>query len=68
MRPVSRIGLFFLFIVGLNSPGFAQSGIITTYAGPGMPANGGMAIDRAIDWPRSVAPDGAGGFYVAGQI
>jgi len=65
MRPMSRIGLFFLFIVGLNSPGIAQSGIITTYAGPGMPVNGGLAIDQAVDRPGSVVLDGAGGFYVA---
>src|SRR5512135_1988699 len=65
MRPISRIGMFFLFIAGLNSPGFAQSGIITTYVGPGMPLNGGLAIDQAIDAPSSVALDGTGGFYVA---
>ncbi len=65
MRPFFRIGLLFLFSVRLNSPGFAQSGIITTYVGPVMPVDGGLAIDQAIDGPTSVAPDGAGGFYVA---
>jgi hypothetical protein len=65
MRPFFRIGLLFLFSVRLNSPGFAQSGIITTYVGPGVPVDGGLAIDQAIDGPTSVVPDGAGGFYVA---
>jgi hypothetical protein len=65
MRPMSRIGTFFLFIAWLNSPGSAQTGIITTYVGPGMPAIGEQAIDQVIDVPRSVVPDGTGGFYVA---
>jgi sugar lactone lactonase YvrE len=67
MRPLFRTGLLLLFIAGLDSPGFAQSGIITTYVGPGMPVNGGLAIDQAIDRPTSVVPDGAGGFYVASE-
>jgi len=67
MRTISRIGFFFLFIARLNSPGFTQSGIITTYAGPHMPVNGGMAIDQAIDRQVSVAQDGTGGFYVASE-
>jgi sugar lactone lactonase YvrE len=50
----------------LNSSfGFSQSGVITTYVGPGMPVDGGLAIDQAIDLPTSVVADGAGGFYVA---
>ena len=65
MRPIYRVGLFFLFIAGLNSAGFAQSGIITTYAGPAMPVSLGLAIDQAIDGPMSAVPDGAGGFYGA---
>ncbi len=44
----------FMFIVQLNSPGFAQPRIITTYVGPGMPVSGGAAIDQAIDQPKSV--------------
>ncbi len=67
MRPMSRIGLFSLFIAGLNSPGFAQSGIITTYAGPTMPVDGGLATSQAFDRPASVVSDGAGGFYFASQ-
>ncbi len=44
---------------------FAQSGIITTYAGPGLPADGSLAVGQAIEGPTSVTSDGAGGFYVA---
>jgi hypothetical protein len=68
MRPTSRAGLFFLFIVGLNVPGFAQSGIITTYVGPGMPVNGGPATEQAIDRPTAVALNGAGGFYLTSEM
>jgi hypothetical protein len=68
MRTIFQIGWFFLFIVGLNSPCFSQSLIITTYVGPAMPVNGGLAIDQAIDVPQSVAPDGTGGFYVTSVL
>ncbi|MBP1599189.1 MAG: hypothetical protein H6Q05_4566, partial [Acidobacteria bacterium] len=68
MRRISQIALFFLFVVRLNAPGFAQSGIITTYVGPGLPVNGELAASQPIDRPASVAPDGAGGFYVASWI
>jgi trimeric autotransporter adhesin len=60
-----RISLPFLFFVQLSSSGFAQSGIITTYVGPGLPVNGAQATTQAIDNPYSVAADGIGGFYVA---
>jgi sugar lactone lactonase YvrE len=56
-----------LFFVQLNLSGLAQSGIITTYAGSGSPANGALATSQAIDLPASVALDGAGGFYVASE-
>jgi trimeric autotransporter adhesin len=65
MKSLIRIGLPFLFFVQLSLNGFAQSGIITTYVGPGLPLNGAQATTQAIDDPRSVAADGAGGFYVA---
>lgn len=45
--------------------GFAQSGIISTYAGPGLPVNGSLATAQPLDGPSSLALDGAGGFYVA---
>ena len=61
----TRIGLALLCIAQLNSVGFAQSGIITTYVGPQLPVNGTQAITQAIDDPTSVASDGGGGFYVS---
>src|SRR5438876_243216 len=62
-RIVCRAGLLFfiLSISGLAS--FAQ--IMTTYAGPPLPVSGQPAVTQAIDGPRSVAPDGAGGFFVS---
>jgi trimeric autotransporter adhesin len=59
------IGLLVLCAILPNSAGFAQPGIITTYAGPGSPVTGSLAAGQAIDAPNSVAPDGNGGFYVA---
>jgi sugar lactone lactonase YvrE len=65
MRLIAQIVLPFLIFVQLNLPSSAQSGIITTYAGPGLPVDGSLATNQAIDAPSSVAPDGTGGFYVA---
>ena len=65
MKALLRIGLPCLFFLQLNMISFAQSGIITTYVGPNLPVNGAMATTQTIDFPSSVAPDGAGGFYVA---
>src|SRR2546422_890442 len=55
---------FILSISGLAS--FAQ--IITTYAGgPPLPVSGQPAVTQAIAVPGSVAPDGAGGFFVSSR-
>ena len=65
-RIVCRAGLLFfiLSISGLAS--FAQ--IITTYAGgPPLPVSGQPAVTQAIAVPGSVAPDGAGGFFVSSR-
>jgi trimeric autotransporter adhesin len=59
-----RICLAAFFFTQLTMSGLAQSGIITTYAGPAMPANGTLATIHAIDYPTSVTPDGRGGFYM----
>jgi sugar lactone lactonase YvrE len=64
MKSLTQIGFFFLLLVHLDVIGFAQSGIITTYAGPGLPINGSLATSQAIGAPSSIAVDGAGGFYV----
>jgi sugar lactone lactonase YvrE len=62
-----RIGLPFWFFAQLSLSSFAQSGIITTYVGPGLPVNGALATTQFIDGPFSVTPDGAGGFYVSSE-
>src|SRR2546422_141434 len=65
-RIVCRAGLLFfiLSISGLAS--FAQ--IITPYAGgPPLPVSGQPAVTQAIAVPGSVAPDGAGGFFVSSR-
>jgi sugar lactone lactonase YvrE len=65
MKLSARIGLSFLFLAQMALIGFAQSGIITTYAGPGLPVDGSLATTQSIEGPASVTSDGAGGFYVA---
>jgi trimeric autotransporter adhesin len=65
MRAPRRIGLVFLFFFQLSPGGFCQSGIITTYVGPGRPISGALATTQAIDNPYGVATDRAGGLYVS---
>src|SRR5438093_969434 len=62
-RIVCRAGLLFFIISISGLASFAQ--IITTYAGPPLPVSGQPAVTQAIDGPSSVAPDGAGGFFVS---
>ena len=65
MKSCTRI-VFYCFL--LSQPFmfcYAQPGIITTYAGPGLPVNGSLAAGQALEGPSSLASDGAGGFYVA---
>src|SRR5262245_1986273 len=42
---------------------FAQTGTITTYAGPRLPAIGAQAATQVMN-PESAIPDGSGGLYV----
>jgi hypothetical protein len=65
MKTFYRLGLVLLVFAHFNSGSFAQSGIISTYAGPGLPANGAQATTQALDIGLSVVPDGAGGIFVA---
>ncbi len=58
-----RILLAIIFFGATIPSGFAQPGIITTYVGPKLPADGGWATISDIGQVSSVAPDGAGGFY-----
>ena len=64
MRFLKSVPFTILFLVLSASTSIAQ-GIITTYAGPALPRNGELAVSQAIDFPTSVVPDKAGGFYVA---
>jgi sugar lactone lactonase YvrE len=65
MKLLIRIASSFLLLAPLSLVGFAQSGIITTYAGPGLPTNSPSALGQAIGAPSALAADGAGGYYVA---
>ena len=65
MKLLTRTGLPVIFFLYMTLTGFAQSGIITTYAGPGLPVDGSLATGQSIEGPSSVTSDGAGGFYVA---
>ncbi len=64
MKTPYRTGLNLCFVFFLTVSGLAQSGIITTYAGPGLPANGAQATSQAIDAPEGIVADGSGGFYL----
>jgi sugar lactone lactonase YvrE len=63
-----RIGLILLLLAQFSSTAAAQSKLIKTYAGPLLPTMGSQATTQAIDQPGQVAPDGAGGFYVASYL
>jgi sugar lactone lactonase YvrE len=65
MKVLQRVVLpLFLFILWALC-GFAQSRIIATYVGPGLPVSGEQAVAQSIDCPGGVVADGAGGFYVS---
>jgi hypothetical protein len=57
--------LAFWFCTQFSFDILAQTGIITTYVGPGLPINGALATTQSLDEPTSVALDGIGGIYVA---
>jgi hypothetical protein len=65
MRIFMRMMLPWMFCAQLSSNGFAQSGIITTFAGSGSPVNAALATTEPLDRPESIALDGVGGFYVS---
>src|SRR5215831_5054838 len=62
---MSRWATSLLCVLLLNVTSFAQSYTITTYAGPSLPVNGGLATTQAIDFPYAVISDAAAGFYVS---
>jgi sugar lactone lactonase YvrE len=65
MRTLLRQMLVCMFFCQLYYFCFAQTEIITTYAGIGLLRNGALATTQAIHSPQSVVSDGAGGFYIA---
>ncbi|MCI0625520.1 MAG: IPT/TIG domain-containing protein [Acidobacteria bacterium] len=68
MKPF-HVALSLVFLIGFDLSLFAQSSIITTYAGVGrvLPGSEVPAVNQLIDQPTSVIPDRAGGFYFASQ-
>ena len=67
MNGFNNLALSCLFFSDLSA--FAQSSIITTYAGRGrtLPVSGAQAVTQPIEAPSSVIPDAAGGFYIASR-
>jgi sugar lactone lactonase YvrE len=66
MMPLARIALAFLFVAQLSLSCFAQSGIITTVAGNGIPGfsgDGGPASAAKLSLPGGVAVDSAGNLF-----
>ena len=68
MKALKRIALASLFFTQLSLSGFAQSGIITTYAGDGAygySGDGGPATTAMLAAPEGVAVDTAGNLFIA---
>jgi trimeric autotransporter adhesin len=65
MKLTARIGMVLFIVTQLSLIANAQSGIITTYAGPGAPVSGSFAKDQAIDGPTAIISDRASGLYIA---
>jgi sugar lactone lactonase YvrE len=65
MKTWSHLGYLFAFFGLITANASAQSGIISTYAGPQSPVNGALATTQEIDLPDAVVADGVGGFYVS---
>ncbi|HYR84529.1 MAG TPA: NHL repeat-containing protein [Terriglobia bacterium] len=55
----------FVLLILFASGGFAQSLVVTTYAGALVPGPGTAAVAYGIGGPNSLIPDGTGGFYVS---
>src|SRR5262245_24319969 len=60
-----RLCLLLTLLALFDWNAFAQSSVITTFAGRSIPINGAPAIAQGIGRPVSVISDGNGGFYTA---
>jgi hypothetical protein len=67
MTRLERLVLSLTLLATFDSNAFAQSPIITTYAGRSIPISGVPAIAQPIRRPVSVISDGNGGFYMASE-
>jgi trimeric autotransporter adhesin len=65
MRVFLRMSFLCLLWIQLRFNCFAQSGIITTYAGSGSPGNVALATTEIFNTQASFALDGVGGLYVS---
>jgi sugar lactone lactonase YvrE len=68
MKSLLRIALTCLYLLQLSLIGFAQSGIISTFAGYGTRGFGGdgaSATSASLNEPSGVAVDAAGNLYIA---
>jgi hypothetical protein len=68
VKTLLRIGLPFFLFAQLNLSGFAQSSIITTYAGigtQGFSGDGGPATAAQLSQPSDVTVDSLGNLYIA---
>ena len=67
VKEICCLGASTLLLLLFAGRGLAQSSTITrtitTYAGNPFPVSGARATTQAIEYPFSVIPDGAGGFY-----
>jgi len=61
---VSRVVIGVLCL-GFGGAGFAQTGIISTYAGHRMPVDGALATTQGIVSPQAIVSDSTGGIYIA---
>jgi len=50
--------------LGFGGAGYAQTGIISTYAGHRMPLDGAFATTQGVVSPQAIASDGAGGIFI----
>jgi sugar lactone lactonase YvrE len=68
MRPLTRSGLVYLFVVQMSLSAFAQVDLITTVAGngtQGFSGDGGLATSAELSAPQRIAVDLSGNLFIA---